>query len=215
MRASTFIRILVWGLLVSVCGVGLLGCAFPAPPPTLSAEPFVRPPLVEDEKETGRVGTSAGVVVAPSILSAVGEGRAVFRLGERYDLVVGGRTEVGTVEGNLRVLRGPLELGWTHGFGGAGAFNIGDFQFRHGHFHLTTGLTFQLGADLKGQIFGALRGAYAWGFGDYADSRYMVGSLGYRIPLVATLSISPELHLASDFRIVVGAAAGVTMSAGF
>lgn len=193
----------------------MVGCTTPSPPPMLSAEPFVRPPVAEDEKEIGRVGASAGVVVAPPLVSSVGEGRVVFRLGERYDLVVGGRSEVGTVEGNLRLLRGPLEIGWTHGFGGVGDFNIGDVRFRSGHVHLTTGLSFQLETGSDGRIFGAFRGAYAWGFGSFGDTRYMIISLGYRIPLIATLSISPELHVSPDFYGIVGAAAGVTMSAGF
>lgn len=171
----------------------MMGCAAPAPPPLLSSAPYVRTPLGQEEGELGQISASVGILIDPGDTSFIaGESKAVFRLASRYDLSFGGRPDVFTLEGNLRLITGPFQLGWTHGVGGAAW--IQEFSLEASTLHATTGLSFQFGQGER-QLFGAFRYAYAHGLGPYLSRSYLIASLGFQTPLIATLSLSPEIHV--------------------
>ena len=192
----------------------LLGCTAPAPPPLLSSAPYVRTPLGQEQGELGQISASLGALIDPANTSFLaGESKAVFRLSSRYDLSFGGRPDVFTLEGNLRLLTGPFQLGWTHGVGGAAWFE-GLNSLEAGTIHATTGLSFQFGQGER-HLFGAFRYAYAHGAGPYLTRSYLIASLGFQTPLSATLRLSPELHLLGDSEGALYLAPTLVVSAGF
>lgn len=146
---------------------------------------------------------------------AWGEGSAVFWLGEHYDLSMSGRADSSSIEGNLRILDGPIDVGWTHGVGGR--FDLRatgrDSGLVLATMNVTTGLSFQYERPRDRQLFGALRYAYARGIPRYdphdenlpdgiyfGDTHYIGSSAGYLVLTSTAMNLLPELTLAWSSR---------------
>lgn len=201
-------------LLAITAVVALWACTTqPAPPPNISSAHYARP-APSETGDSGRIAASAGYAFGyDGPQSFVGEGSALFQLHDHYDLVVSTRLDATTVEGNLRLLRGPLEVGWTHG--GGGSVTFADLSLDSYIYHISTGLNFQIGGGLDSQFFGALRLARADGSSQYRSMWYVMGSLGYRIAVADNLALAPELHAISSSEGDLLIAPTIAVSAGF
>lgn len=205
----------IWALTPALIALLLLSaCAtVAAPPPAVSAAPYARTAPADNATHSGSVLASAGYLATlDGAQSVIGQGGAVFYLSDAYDLTLLTRGDVTTAEGNLRLRRGLFEIGWTHGLGAGLIADTGNAFYTY---HATTGLTFQVGTQSPTQFFGALRVAWADGTGPFHSAWYVLGSLGFRLPVTGSLGLNPELQVASNSDGDLLLAPTLTFSAGF
>lgn len=180
-------------MVLLVAGAGLVGCVVPGTAPVSSASQYATNAPVE-EGPSGEVSAGAGYLLSDGDpISFVGDGGAVFRLTERYDLSIRGRADVTTFEGNLRIVDDEsVRVGWLHGVGGL-VMILDDNEMMY---HATTGLSVVAGDLDQTAFFGAFRVAHAEGSSeDIIETQYAIASMGLRTAAGSHLNVSPELQV--------------------